>query len=283
MKIAIDDLVNNVSENITFPKIAVKIIKLFEDDSLSAYQLAKAISLDPVLAAYILKISNSAFYNFANKVKNLSDAIALIGFEEVKKIVIMVSTKSAFSTVDFFDKVIWEHSLAVAVASSVLNQRLKITYEGSGYIMGLLHDIGKMVFKKSDNLNYMNVLKKSYEKGVSAKDIEEKIYGYNHADVGSYLLERWNFDSEIIDAVAFHHIDFKNAKKDFLKNAALVNLSDFIVNLMAIGKKEPMNDLMYINNVSSAKFLDFYEENPVNIVNEIYRKFNSIKETFESI
>ncbi len=283
MKIAIDDLIDNVSENITFPKIAVKIIKLFEDDSLNAYQLAKAISLDPVLAAYILKISNSAFYNFANKVKNLSDAIALIGFEEVKKIVIMVSTKSAFSAVDFFDKVIWEHSLAVAVTSSILNQRLKITHEGSGYIMGLLHDIGKMVFKKSDSHDYVNVLKESYEKNIPIKDIEEKIYGYNHADVGSYLLEKWNFDQEIIDAVAFHHIDFKRAKKNFLKDAALVNLSDYIVNLMGIGRKEPANNLTSINSISSAKFLDFYEENPVIIINEVYRKFNSIKETLESI
>ncbi len=281
MKVTIKDLITKVSDNIAFPKVAMKILRLFEDDNLSAYQLAKAISLDPVLAAYVLKVSNSAFYNFANRVKNLSDAIALIGFEEVKKVVVMVSTKSVFSSSDFFDRLLWEHSLGVAIAASVLNEKLKITDEGSGYIMGLLHDIGKVVFKKADQERYEKLLKDSYDSDSPINILEDNIYGYNHADVGSYLLETWNFEQSIIDAVGFHHLDFNSVNKDFLKKAALVNLSDFIINLMGIGKKEPQKDLALINTTPSARFLDFYEENPIDIVNDIYKKFSSLKETFE--
>ncbi len=281
MKVTIKDLITKVSDNIAFPKVAMKILRLFEDDNLSAYQLAKAISLDHVMAAYVLKVSNSAFYNFANRVKNLSDAIALIGFEEVKKVVVMVSTKSVFSSSDFFDRLLWEHSLGVAIAASVLNEKLKITDEGSGYIMGLLHDIGKVVFKKADQERYEKLLKDSYDSDSPINILEDNIYGYNHADVGSYLLETWNFEQSIIDAVGFHHLDFNSVNKDFLKKAALVNLSDFIINLMGIGKKEPQKDLALINTTPSARFLDFYEENPIDIVNDIYKKFSSLKETFE--
>ncbi len=281
MKKTIKELIESVSGDIAFPKIAVKILKMFEDDNLSAYQLAKAMSVDPIIAAYVLKVSNSAFYNFANRVKNLSDAIALIGFEEVKKIVVMVSTKSVFSTADFFDDILWEHSLAVAIASSILNEKLRITDEGSGYIMGLLHDIGKTVFKRDDNERYTRILKESYEKGMPINRLEEDIYGYNHADVGSYLLDVWNFDQSVIDAVGFHHLSFINAKKEFLRGAALVNLSDFIINLMGIGKKTPQNDLSLMNTIPSAEFLGFYEDEPVKIVNSIYKKFSSLKETFE--
>ncbi len=281
MRIAIKDLISQVSDNIAFPRIAIKILKLFEDDNLSAYQLAKAISLDPALAAYVLKVSNSAFYNFSNRIKNLSDAIALIGFEEVKKIVVMVSTKSVFSAADFFDKLLWEHSLATAVASSLLNEQLHITDEGSSYIMGLLHDIGKVVFKKADKDRYTDILRKSYNDNIPINTLENDIYGYSHADVGSYLLETWNFDQEIIDAVGFHHLDFSLTKKEFLKKAALTNLSDFIVNLMGIGKKEPLQDIYIINETPSAVFLNFHKENPVDIVNDIYKKFAALKETFE--
>ncbi len=281
MRIAIKDLLSNVSDNIAFPRIAMKILKLFEDDNLNAYQLAKAISLDPALAAYVLKVSNSAFYNFANRIKNLSDAIALIGFEEVKKIVVMVSTKSVFSTSDFFDRLLWEHSLAVAVASSILNKKLKITDEGSSYIMGLLHDIGKVVFKKADPEQYLQILQEAYNKNISVNTIEDNNYGYSHADVGSYLLEIWNFEQSIVDAVGFHHLNFAVVKKEFLKQAALVNLSDFIANAMGIGKKKSQENIDIINKTPSAKFLDFYEENPIDLVNDIYKKFTSLKETFE--
>ncbi len=283
MKIAIKELVGNVSEGVSFPRIAVRILRLFEDDSLSTYQLSKAISLDPILAAYILKISNSAFYGFKTKIKNLSDAIALIGFEEVKKIVVMVSMKNAFSVSDEFDRILWEHSLAVAVAASEFNGRLKITNDGSAYLMGLLHDIGKVVFKKTKELNYADdVLRKAYESNISAKTIEEEEYGYNHADVGAYLLETWNFDQDIVDAVGFHHINFIALKKDFLKNAALVSLADYFVNMMGIGKKEPVKDLILINESCSAKFLGYFNENPIDILNSVHMKYSELKKAFES-
>ncbi len=282
MKIPIKELVNSVSEGVSFPRIAVRILKLFEDDSLSAYQLAKAISLDPVLAAYILKISNSAFYGFKTKVKSLSDAIALIGFEEVRKIVVMVSMKNAFSASDEFDKILWEHSLAVAVAASEFNFKLKIIGDGAAYLMGLLHDIGKVVFKKNEELNYVKILKKAYNENVPAKSLEEAEYGYSHADVGAYLLETWNFDQEIIDAVGFHHVNFVALKKDFLKAAALVSLADYFVNMMGIGKREPVKDLGLINESCAAKFLQYRNDNPVKILNSIHMKFTELKKAFES-
>ena len=283
MKILIKELVSNVSEGVSFPRIAVRILKLFEDDSLSTYQLAKAVSLDPILAAYILKISNSAFYGFKTKIKNLSDAIAIIGFEEVKKVVVMVSMKNAFSASDEFDKILWEHSLAVAVATSEFNHKLRLTDDGSAYIMGLLHDMGKVVFKKTKELNYLeSVLRRAYDNDLPAKVLEEEEYGYNHADVGAYLLETWNFDQEIIDAVGFHHINFDAIKKDFLKNAALVSLADYFVNMMGIGKKEPVSDLILVNESCAAKFLGYYSESPIDILNTIHMKFTELKKAFES-
>ncbi len=281
MKVPIKELVESVAEKIAFPKVAFKILKLFEDDTLSAYHLAKAISVDPALAAYIIKVSNSALYNFASRVKNLSDAIAMLGFEEVKKIVVMASTKSVFSQTDFYDEVLWEHSLATATASSILNEQLKVTEEGSGYIMGLLHDIGKVVFKKYYPEEYADLMRVAYEESKPIKTLEEKVYGYNHADVGSYLLEMWNFDQEIIDAVGFHHLNFAEVKSDILKCSAMVNLADSIVNFMGVGRKEPEKDLALINRLPAAKFLDFYSENPADLANDIYARFAALKETLE--
>ncbi len=282
MKIPIKELVQNVSEGVSFPKIAVRILKLFEDDSLSTYQLAKAISLDPILAAYILKISNSAFYGFKTKIKNLSDAIALIGFEEVRKIVVMVSMKNAFSNSDTFDKILWEHSLAVAVAASEFNHILKLTDDASAYLMGLLHDIGKVVFKHTDGIGYDDILEKSYSSDLPARALEEEAYGYNHADVGAYLLETWNFDQGIIDAVGFHHMNFIAIKKDFLKQAALVSLSDYLANMIGIGKQLPVNDIMLLNECCAAKFLGFNSEKPIDIINTVHMKYSELKKAFES-
>ncbi len=282
MKIPIKKLVESVAEKIAFPKISLKILKLFEnEETLSAYTLAKAISVDPALAAYIIKVANSAFYNLLKRVKTLSDAIALLGFEEVKKIVIMVSMKNVFSQSDFMDEVLWEHALCTAVGSSMLNDKLKFTEEGSGYIMGLLHDIGKIVFKRYYGDEYAKMLKNVYEEGGSMKILEEQHYGYNHADVGAYLLDMWNFDREVIDAVSFHHVTFSETGGDFLKNAALVNLADSIANFVGVGRRDPEEDLSLINKLPSAQFLHLELEDPVEFANDVYSRFVTLKETLE--
>ena len=275
VKVTIKELVGSIKEKLSFSKVATRILKLFENDDLSSYQLAKVIAMDPVLAAYILKISNSPFYNFSGKVKTLSDAITLVGFEEIKKIVIMISAKNAFKVSDDIDRMLWEHSLAVAVGCSVINSSVGVTDDGEAYISGLLHDIGKIVFKKSQLVNYSDIFKTAYESVEEIRILEEKTFGYNHADVGGYLLKEWNFDQEIVDAVSFHHLNFTLKKTaDFLKKAALVNLSDFIVNnIIGLGKKEASKDYDAVNNLNSARLIGFYTDNPVGLVEDIQHKF----------
>ncbi len=282
-KVAIKDLVNNTKDNLSFPKVAVRILKLFENDDLSSYQLAKVIALDPILAAYILKISNSAYYNFATKIKTLSDAITLIGFEEIKKIVIMISAKNAFKVSDDIDKLLWEHSLAVAIACSTVNSITKVTEEGEAYISGLLHDIGKIVFKKSEFVDYKSLFRKAYDSGEEIRFLEEKVFGYTHADVGGYLLQSWNFEQDIIDAVSFHHLNFTFKKASiFLKKSALVNVADFIVNnLIGIGKKDKIADMATMNYLPSSKIIGFYSDNPMAVVEEIQEKFSILASTME--
>ncbi len=283
MKVSIKDLVDSIKEKLSFSKVAARILRLFESDDLSSYQLAKVIALDPVLAAYILKISNSAYYNFSGKIKTLSDAITLIGFEEIKKIVIMISAKNAFKVSDEIDKLLWEHSLAVAVGCSVINSMINITDEGEAYISGLLHDIGKIVYKKSELTNYKDIIKQAYDTGEEIRLLEKEIFGYNHADVGGYLLQNWNFEQSIIDAVSFHHLNFtiKNTS-GFLKKSALVNLADFIVNnLIGVGKKEKIKDVEVLNNLNSAKLIGFYTDNPISLIEEIQQKFMILASTME--
>ena len=283
MKVSIKDLVDSIKEKLSFSKVAARILRLFESDDLSSYQLAKVVALDPVLAAYILKISNSAYYNFSGKIKTLSDAITLIGFEEIKKIVIMISAKNAFKVSDEIDKLLWEHSLAVAVGCSVINSMINITDEGEAYISGLLHDIGKIVYKKSELTNYKDIIKQAYDTGKEIRFLEKEIFGYNHADVGGYLLQNWNFEQSIIDAVSFHHLNFtiKNTS-GFLKKSALVNLADFIVNnLIGVGKKEKIKDVEVLNNLNSAKLIGFYTDNPISLIEEIQQKFMILASTME--
>lgn len=273
MSLTIEDIFDNIIDSAFSPEVAVKILRMFEEnENLSSYDLSKTISYDPQLTAYILKIANSAYYNMSKKVKVLSDAVTIMGINEIKKIVIMSSAKSVFGNNDIYDKLLWRHSLGVAVAASELNVIIKLTDEALAYTMGLLHDIGKPVMKSVKKLNYLSLIKNSYENNLTYFKEELKLYGYTHADVGSRLLERWNINQDIADAVAFHHIDFSKNTKSFLNNAALVNIADYFVNAMGIGVKEPAISLQEVNNLPSACLLGFYADDPNALAAQIYKK-----------
>ena len=273
MSLTIEDIFDNITDSAFSPGIAVKILRMFqENEDLSSYDLAKTISYDPQLTAYILKIANSAYYNMSKQIKVLSDAVTIMGVDEIKKIVIMNSVKSVFGNSDIYDKLLWRHSLGVAVAASELNSIIKLTDEALAYTMGLLHDIGKSIMKSVKKLNYLSLIKNSYENSLTYFKEELKLYGYTHADVGSRLLEKWNINQEIVDAVAFHHIDFSKNRKSFLNNAALVNIADYFVNAMGIGVKEPVINLQEVNNLPSASLLGFYANDPDALAAKIYKK-----------
>jgi len=273
MSLTIEDIFGNITDSAFSPEIAVKILRMFEEnENLSSYELSKTISYDPQLTAYILKIANSAYYNMSKRVKVLPDAVTIMGVDEIKKIVIMNSAKSVFGNNDIYDKLLWRHSLGVAVAASELNSIIKLTGESLAYTMGLLHDIGKPIMKSVKQLNYLSLIKNSYENNLTYFKEELKFYGYTHADVGSRLLEKWNINQEIVDAVAFHHINFSKNRKSFLNNAALVNIADYFVNAMGIGTKEPTTNLQEVNNLPSASLLGFYANDPDVLAAKIYKK-----------
>ena len=86
MSLTIEDIFDNITDTTFFTGIAVKILRMLqENEDLSSYELSKTISYDPQLTAYILKIANSAYYNMSKQIKVLSDAVTIMGVDEIKK------------------------------------------------------------------------------------------------------------------------------------------------------------------------------------------------------
>lgn len=73
------DAISASSKLPVLPHSATQLIALADDPNLYAAQLEAVISGDPVLAARILHVSNSALFARHNEVTNLGAAITLLG------------------------------------------------------------------------------------------------------------------------------------------------------------------------------------------------------------
>ncbi len=102
---------------------------------------------------------------------------------------------------------------------------------------GLLHDIGKLAFDRSDPARYGAVLAAARKGGRFARDAEKEEYDVNHAALGEALARRWNLPEQVRFAMAYHHVP-NTAEAVDLSRATLVrivHLADLFVRAMCLG------------------------------------------------
>ena len=81
----------------TLPRTVLRITELINNPMTSARDLAKVISDDQVLTAKLLKLVNSSFYGFPQRVSTVTVAIVLLGFDAIKSLLLTTSVFDIFS------------------------------------------------------------------------------------------------------------------------------------------------------------------------------------------
>lgn len=196
----------NIEHLFTLPSISQEIIDLAGDTLLAASKMAGIIEKDPVLTSRILKVVNSAFYGFHRQIDSVEQAVVILGNDEVVNLAFSIAIHKILETISPEEaKRLWEHSLVVAHLSQWLGPHLGYTNKQRLYTVGLLHDLGKIVFLQRGN--FIGGL----EGPASLEDLanEEKDSGISHAEMGAYIAERWNLPEVIVDGLMSHHLPSK--------------------------------------------------------------------------
>jgi len=214
----------------TLPVVMTRVIEMVDDPNTTAVQLADFISRDQSLSMKILKLANSAFYGFPQKIGTINLAIVVLGFQSVKDLGLSAAVVETFHT-DQFGRAIdinkfWVHSIAVAAGCKILARNSNINISGEIFIAGLLHDIGKLVMLRfiPDEFNEANAIAK--KKKVELHKSELEILGFSHADLGGWLAEQWSLPYHQSNAIYYHPYPWLSFKEPNL--AMLVNFSNIL-------------------------------------------------------
>jgi HD-like signal output (HDOD) protein len=200
--------IQNIINLPSLPSITMEIIGMIDDPDINVQALSKAIAKDQVLASKVLKVANSPFFSYPRVISTIDFAITILGFETVKEIVLSASYIGHFKNYKnptFSTHAFWSHLIASSVICREIAKAVKYPLLGESFISGLIHDIGifimSQLFQKEFNI-LIEELNKG-EKGIL--ELENEIYGSTHAEIGSWLLERWNFPPQLVESVKLHH------------------------------------------------------------------------------
>jgi len=185
----------------TIPKVAARAMHLTRQPDARIQEVARVIMSDASLTAQMLKISRSAAYlGRREPPRTLEEAITTVGFQTMRRILLVAGVRSAYVMGDPVVERLWEHALATALAADELGQVVAgQPHGGEGFIAGLLHDIGKLVFHLANATAFACL--PPFD-GAS----EIRAFGVSHAAVGSYLLNTWGLEPTVVRAVGNHHV-----------------------------------------------------------------------------
>ncbi len=202
---------SKIEELPTLPAIVPRVLSLVESELSSVSSIAEAVSNDPALSAKILKVANSAYYGFSKHITKLENAVGLLGLSMVRSLALSIgilnSLPASRTQTNFSQKGLWKHSLGVAALMENLRSHLqKRRNDDHLFIVGLLHDTGKVVLDQFLGDRFRQALENTDREGRAVLHIEErKLIGCHHGDIGAMLLKRWQLPDVIIQPILHHH------------------------------------------------------------------------------
>lgn len=236
-------IIQRVSEFPTLPTVIARVMQVMDDPYSSASDLTDIIKLDQAMMFRLLKMANSAYYGFPRSIATVTESVVLLGFSTVRNLILTTmmyqfdqlwkksSAKGDGPQEFYFDqKQEWKHSVATAVATrELLIVKNLVVLENFGYLAGLMHDMGKILYFQYMQEDYRPVLKECKIQKKRIWDLEMEMIGADHGQVGSWIVDRWNLPEDIVTPIAYHHQPHK--AKDHKELTMILHYADILAHV----------------------------------------------------
>lgn len=217
----------------TLPEVANKLLKIINDPTTTAVDVANLISRDLSLTSKVLRLANSAFYGIPRTVTTVQNAVVILGLKVINTMVFSITVVKMFPGDGrnelFSRKKFWAHSLACAVIARQLALRMRkftLFDPEECFCAGLIHDIGRVVLDQYFHDEFLKAIQKAVQSKISLLQAEQDVFGFTHMDVGDWLTSRWELPQDIRVPIVYHHTP---GRTEYAREiTTLVHLADSI-------------------------------------------------------
>lgn len=205
----VDRIINNPGLP-TLPAVAVRVLELTSQPDVAIGELGSAVSLDQAMVGKILKTVNSSYYGLAKPVGSIERAMAYLGMNTVKTLVLSFSLIDNFGKVGLdedapvFDaSVHWRRAIYSATAARLIAEAIGEIDADDAFIAALMQDVGVLAMFVELKDAYANAIAGVPHSG--SIEAERIAFDTNHTLVGEALCKKWRIPAAITIAIRDHH------------------------------------------------------------------------------
>jgi HD-like signal output (HDOD) protein len=242
----------------SIPTLYTQVVEKVSQTDTSLEEVGNLIGKDISMTVQVLKLTNSAFFGLRRQLTTAQEAVAYLGMDTIKALVLSIHAFSQFEKAETGSlriDTLWNHSLAVASLARRItkleSQEAKTADES--FTAGVLHDLGKLILAVNAPNDYVEANRLA-NCGIELTVAEEKVFGANHADVGGYLIGLWGLPAPVVEAVALHHAPSRTTQHSFspLTSVHAANILELEQSKPNSAAAAPQLDLNYMSLVGKA-------------------------------
>lgn len=196
-----------VSEFPPLPATTARILAELRSPRSSPARIAKLVGFDPVLAAAVLRMANSAAVAPGKEITTLDLAVLLLGQDAIQAIALRGTMAGLIAQPAGFDTdALWRHCAAASMFAGALARRVSGVEREESSTAGLLHDLGRLLMNSRNPAGSIELMDPTTTVlGESRLAKEERIFGACHTVFGALLASRWQLPAPLVDAIELHH------------------------------------------------------------------------------
>lgn len=190
----------------SLPTVALDVIALTGKRNVNLNEIARVVQNDQGLATKILRTVNSSYYGLTKPCPTITRALSYLGLSTVKSLVL------GFSLVDttregngFKLEEYWRRAIYGAAAARRIAMIVKSGDPEEIFIATLMQDIGMPAINAAWGAGYAALLEQTGDAHEKLASAEMAALGFNHAQAGARLGEKWRLPEEMIAAIKYHH------------------------------------------------------------------------------
>jgi len=206
---AIQNIIAGINQLKPASCVSDKVMAVISNPQSSAADVVELVKYDQSLTANLLRLCNSAYVGAIKKITSIKQSVALLGMEKVLSLIMLANNAENFAAeqkgYDLSQGDLWRYSVSSAIIAQELAREKQVNNVAMIFTAALIKDIGKVILSTYIADAFEAIHSRMENERLTFSAAEKDVLGIDHAELGAMVAQQWNFDSEMVEIIRYHH------------------------------------------------------------------------------